>query len=200
MKIWPGVAAVLLATLSTFSHAGDAAAGKVKSATCAGCHGVEGKAQLPENPNLAGQGEKYLLKQLKEFSSGARENAVMAGMVSTLSEEDMEDIAAYYASLPAVQGIAKEENLELGQNIFRGGITSAGIAACAGCHGPNGGGNSAAGWPSLAGQNASYLYTTLQHFRAGTRANDPNEMMRSLANRLTNDEIAAVSNYIQGLR
>ena len=94
MKIWPGVAAVLLATLSTFSYAGDPAAGKTKSATCAGCHGTDGKAQLPENPNLAGQGENYLVKQLKEFKSGLRENAVMMPMASTLSDEDMEDIAA----------------------------------------------------------------------------------------------------------
>lgn len=180
--------------------AGDAAAGKTKAATCGACHGVDGKASLPEQPNLAAQGEKYLIKQLQDYKSGARENAIMMPMATNLSDEDMADIAAYYASLPPIEGVSSEDNLTLGESIYRGGITSAGIAACTGCHGPNGQGNPMAGYPRLSGQNSSYVYTTLQQFRAGTRANDANEVMRSLVHRITNEEIAAVANYVQGLK
>lgn len=190
--------------LSSISQAqsltGDAAAGKEKSATCAACHGSDGKALQPENPNLAGQGSAYLVKQLQDYKSGARDNAIMKGMASPLSEQDMADIAAWFSSLPPVAGVAEDDDtLTLGKNIYRGGITSAGIAACIGCHGPSGKGNPASAYPQLAGQNSSYTYTSLQQFRAGTRANDPNSMMRSLAHRLSNEEIAAVANYIQGL-
>ena len=124
----------------------------------------------------------------------------MAGMAGPLSDEDMADIGAYFESLPAVSGVADESaDLELGKNIYRGGITAAGIPACIGCHGPSGAGNPAAVYPALAGQNSSYVYTSLQQFRAGSRANDPNEMMRMIAHRMSNEEIAAVANYIQGL-
>jgi len=200
MKIWFYAVLVACATFAPLSHAADAAAGKAKSAACAGCHGVDGKALLPEYPNLAGQGAKYLAKQLQEFKSGVRDNAIMMGMAAALSDEDMADIGAFYESLPSAQGVAEEENLQLGENIYRGGITSVNIPACTGCHGPNGQGNPAAGFPALSGQNSSYVYTALQYFRAGTRANDTNAMMRNIAHRLSNDEIAAVSNYVQGLK
>jgi len=198
----PGLAllALFLGSLHNPSFAGDAEAGKAKAAVCAACHGADGKALQAEYPNLAAQGEKYLIKQLQEFKSGVRENALMMPMAANLSDEDMADIAAFYASLPAIQGVASEENLTLGQNIYRGGITSAGIAACIGCHGPTGQGVPLAGFPMLSGQNSSYVYTTLQQFRAGTRANDANEVMRGIAHRITNEEIAAVANYVQGLK
>lgn len=199
MRIWFVAATVLISALSPYAVAGDAASGKTKAAVCAACHGADGKALQAEYPNLAGQGAPYLVKQLMEYKSGVRENAIMLGMAAGLSDTDMEDIAAYYESLPPIQGIAATDTLTLGQSIYRGGITSAGIAACIGCHGPSGRGNPAAKYPHLAGQNSSYVYTTLQNFRGGTRANDPNEMMRSISHRLTNDEIAAVANYIQGL-
>ena len=141
--------------------AGDPAAGETKIATCAGCHGSDGKALLPENPNLAGQHASYLVKQLKEYQSGERVNAIMAGMSATLSEQDIEDISAYYASQAPVAGVADEENLELGQSIYRGGITAAGIPSCSGCHGATGNGNPAAVWPALAGQNAAYVKACL---------------------------------------
>ncbi|MBX2824896.1 MAG: cytochrome c4 [Gammaproteobacteria bacterium] len=198
----PGLAllALFLVSLHGTVFAGDPEAGKAKSAVCAACHGMDGKALLPEYPNLAAQGEKYMIKQLQEFKSGARENALMMPMAANLSDEDMADISAYYASLPAIQGVASEDNLAAGRDIYRGGITSAGIAACIGCHGPNGQGNPMAGFPMLSGQNSSYVYTTLQQFRAGTRANDANEVMRGIAHRITNEEIAAVANYVQGLK
>lgn len=200
MKIWFCATTLLFAALSPLAHAANADAGKSKAAACGACHGADGKALLAENPNLAGQGSKYLIKQLQEFKSGVRENAIMQGMASPLSDEDMADIAAYYESLPPVQGVANTEHLQLGEDIYRGGITSIGIPACSGCHSPTGKGNPAAGYPQLSGQNSSYLYTTLQHFRAGTRANDANGIMRGVAHRLSNEEIAAVSNYIQGLK
>lgn len=178
---------------------GDPAAGKTKAAACAGCHGTDGKALLPAYPNLAGQHASYISKQLKDYQSGARANAIMVGMAAALSEQDVEDISAYYASLAPVTGIANEENLEKGQNIYRGGITAAGIPSCSGCHGASGKGNPAAIWPVLAGQNADYIKLQLELFRSKERGNDPNAMMRSLAERLTDNEIEAVANYIQGL-
>lgn len=179
---------------------GDPAAGKGKAATCSACHGADGKALQAEFPNLAGQGAGYLAKQLADYKSGARANAIMAGMAAALSEQDMADLAAHFASLPAVQGVAEDrEDLKTGESIFRGGITSAKIAACMGCHGPSGNGNPAAKWPRLAGQNAAYTALTLRAFRAGERNNDPNEMMRMVAHRLSDTEIDALANYLQGL-
>lgn len=191
-------ACVLLLFIGS-AHAGDAAAGKEKAVSCQGCHGADGKALLPEYPNLAGQGAAYLVKQLQEFKSGERENAIMYPLASALSDEDMADIAAFYEGLPAIKGVASEENLTAGEAIYRGGITSAGIASCIGCHGPAGKGNPAAGYPALSGQNMGYTVLQLEHFRSGARANDPNGMMRNLAHRLSDAEIAAVANYIQGL-
>ncbi len=195
----PLIASALLLGAAPAMAEGDAAAGKAKAAACAGCHGTDGKALIPEYPNLAGQHASYIAKQLQNYQSGERANAIMAGMSAALSEQDIEDISAYYSSLPPVTGIANEENLELGQNIYRGGITAAGIPACSGCHGAAGNGNPAATWPALAGQNANYTTLQLQHFRSKDRANDPNAMMRSIAERLTDAEIQALANYIQGL-
>jgi len=179
---------------------GDAAAGQAKAALCAACHGPDGKALQAEFPNLAGQGAKYIVKQLKEFKSGARNNAIMLGMVASLSEQDMADLGAHYESLPAADGIAEDrEDLKLGESIYRGGITAASIPACSACHGPSGKGNPAAAWPALAGQSSTYLEQTLKHFRSEERANDPNAMMRTVAKRLSDSEISALANYLQGL-
>lgn len=203
IRIYAAVACVALSASAFFSNpasAADPAAGQARAAVCAGCHGVDGKATQAEYPHLAGQGAAYLLKQLADFKSGARENAIMAPMAMPLSDEDMANIAAFYESLPMIQGVSDEADLTKGQDIYRGGITSAGVPACIGCHGPSGKGNPAAAWPALSGQNASYTYTALQQFRAGTRSNDASSMMRSVAHRMTNEEIAAVANYIQGLK
>lgn len=178
---------------------GDAEAGKASSAICAGCHGANGVSAIAVNPSLAGQGASYLYKQLAEFKSGARENAVMAGMVANLSEDDMHNLAAYYAEMPAPEGTSANENLKLGASIYQGGITSVGVPACMGCHAPTGGGNDAAKFPRLGGQSAEYVATALKNFRSGARANDPGRMMQMVAARMSDAEIAAVANYVQGL-
>jgi len=178
---------------------GDAEAGKAASVTCGACHGANGVAAIKTNPNLAGQGAPYLLKQLMEFKSGARQNAIMQGMVAALDEKAMADLAAYFASQPAAEGVSEADNLELGRNIYQGGISSVGIPACMSCHGPAGAGNDAAKFPRVNGQNAEYTVATLQNFRSGVRANDPNKMMQLVAHRLSDTEIAALANYLQGL-
>lgn len=179
--------------------AGDAAAGKAASATCAGCHGADGKAILPEYPNLAGQHASYIAKQLTAYRDGERENQLMSPMAAALTDQNILDLAAYYAAMEPIKGVASEENLTLGENIYRGGIASADIAACSGCHSPSGKGNPAAAYPVLSGQNQAYLAAQLKLFRSGARNNDPNGMMRALAHRLSDAEIDAVANYAAGL-
>lgn len=179
---------------------GDAAAGQAKAALCGACHGPEGQALQAEFPHLAGQGAKYIVKQLQDFKSGNRNNPIMLGMAAGLSDQDMADLGAHFESLPAAQGIAEDrQDLKLGESIYRGGVTSAGIPACSACHGPSGKGNPAAAWPALAGQSSTYLEQTLKHFRSEERANDSNSMMRLVAKRLSDSEIAALANYLQGL-
>lgn len=200
MKNWFLVAAVAVAWLAGTAHAqGDAAAGQGKSAVCAACHGADGKAIQPAYPNIGGQHASYIAKQLTAYRDGDRVNALMSGQAANLSDQDILDLAAYFAQMPKIEGVSTEENLTLGMNIFRGGITSANVAACAGCHGPIGMGNPAAAWPLLSGQNAQYTADQLRYFRSGERANDPASMMRGVAKRMTDAEIDAVANYIAGL-
>jgi cytochrome c553 len=179
--------------------AGDAAAGQAKSAVCAACHGADGKALQPTYPNLAGQHASYLAKQLTEYRDGDRVNVLMSGQATNLSDQDILDLAAYYSEMPIIANVAAEENLALGEAIYRGGITAQGIAACSACHGPAGLGNPGAVYPVLSGQNTGYTADQLRQWRAGERNNDPNNVMGSLSRRLTDIEIEAVSNYIQGL-
>ena len=179
--------------------AGDAAAGKAKSATCVACHQADGNSTNPEWPKIAGQGAKYLVKQLKDYKSGARVNAVMQGMVAALSEQDMEDLAAYFASQNTTGGFVSEENYELGKRIYQGGNLATGVPACSACHGPAGKGNPAGAMPALGGQHALYTATQLKAFRSKMRANDANGMMRGSARWLSDEEIEAVSEYIGGL-
>jgi len=179
--------------------AGDASAGQSKAAVCAACHGGDGKAIQPAYPNLAGQHALYIAKQLTDYRDGNRVNALMSGQATNLSDEDIQDLAAYYAAMPKIENVAAEENLELGMSIYRGGITSAGVAACAACHGPAGEGNPLAVWPVVSGQNAQYTADQLRYFRSGERANDPAAMMRGVSKRMTDAEIDAVANYISGL-
>ena len=178
---------------------GDAAAGKAAAAVCGSCHGADGKALVPAYPNLGGQHASYIAKQLTEYRGGIRANAIMAGMAAALTDQGILDLAAYYANLDPIKGVSAEENLKTGEDIFRGGVTAVGIPACMGCHSPNGRGNPAAAFPALGGQNAEYIGEQLKLFRSGARANDPGEMMRSIAKRLSDDEIVAVANYISGL-
>ena len=185
---------------SNSSHAaGDAAAGKTKAAACAACHGPDGNSANPEWPNLAGQHADYIYKQLVEFKSGARQNALMMGQVAALSEQDMADLAAYYATLTPTVGEADPAKVELGQNIYRAGNPSSGVSACIACHGPEGAGNPMAKFPSVSGQHATYSVIQLKAFRSGERANDPGQMMRNVAGKMTDAEIEAVAQYMLGL-
>ena len=181
-------------------QAGDISRGEELSGSCAACHGADGNSDNPEWPNIAGQGQRYLFEQLKAYQTGDRENAVMAGQVSDLDEQDMRDLAAYYASLePGVAGGVDPDLRERGEDIYRGGIPDKGVAACIACHGPAGEGMRAAGFPALSGQHATYTAQQLQKYRSGERSTDANRMMRSIAERMSDDEIRAVSSFIEGL-
>ncbi len=154
---------------------------------------------MPTWPKLAGQHEEYLYKQLMDFKSGKRKNAQMSPQVLFLNEQDFADLAAYFAGQTQKPGTADPASVELGKRIFRGGNKDTGVPACTGCHGPAGMGLGLAKFPRLSGQHAAYTEATLKSFRDGTRANDPNAMMRGVAANMTDAEIAAVAQYIQGL-
>jgi len=172
---------------------------------CASCHAADGNSALSVNPVLAGQHADYTLKQLMNFRSlddkpAERINAVMAGMVASLSAGDMRNLAAYFEAQKRKPRVARNPDLaRIGQAIYRGGILAKNVAACAGCHGPNGTGMPAQ-FPRLAGQFPEYTTAQLRAFRSGERANDPNRMMRAVAEKLSDREIAALAEYIAGLR
>lgn len=199
---------LLLLSLSLFLlgspllvHAeGDPAAGQAKAGTCLACHGPDGNSVNPQWPKLAGQHPGYTKKQLVEFQSGEmRRDAMMEPMIANLSEQDMEDLAVFYAIQPRTGGFASEERAELGERIYRGGNLETRVAACIGCHGPRGLGDPLAGFPSLAGQHAAYVVLQLEAFRSGERSNDINGMMQDVARWMTRDEMLAVAEYIAGL-
>jgi cytochrome c553 len=177
----------------------------IAAQVCAACHGADGNSPTSANPSLAGQHPEYLFRQLVHFKpqggrKAERENAVMAGMVAALSEDDMRNVAAYYASQKLKPAAAKDKDLAaLGQRIYRGGVAASGVPACAGCHGPAGAGIPSQ-YPRIAGQFPEYLEAQLKAFRAGTRANDYNGMMRGVTVRLNDREIQAVAEYAAGLR
>lgn len=179
--------------------AGDVSAGKAKSAVCAACHGADGNSPADMYPKLAGQHASYIYKQLVEFKNGKRENPIMTPMAASLSEEDMADLAAFYASKEATPGAVSEDLLELGKQIYRGGNSESGVPACMACHGPNGSGMPAAKWPKLSAQYRAYTEAQLHAFANGERHNDPNGMMRDIASKMTEDEIKAVAAYVSGL-
>lgn len=185
---------------------GDAAnAQGIVNQVCAACHAADGNSQIAVNPKLAGQIPEYLYKQLANFKAAPgkkaeRDDPVMASMVASLSAEDMRNLAVYFAGQAAKPGLAKSKDLvALGQRIYRGGIASEGIAACASCHGPNGAGMPAQ-YPRLSGQFAEYTVAQLKAFRSGARGNDASASMRGVAGRLSDREIEAVADYIAGLR
>jgi len=181
------------------SIAADASAGKQKSQTCAACHGPDGNSSNPAWPKLAGQNSEYLVKQLSDFKSGARKNPQMTTMVANLSKQDIEDLAAYFSSQTTKIGTTSKDQLELGRKIYRAGNADTGVPACMACHGPDGAGNPAAAYPKLSGQHAPYDVKQLKAFRSGDRSNDPNKIMRIVAAHMTDKEISAVADYIQGL-
>jgi cytochrome c553 len=202
--------AILFAT-SFVSHAAeqvkaDPAKGKAISETiCVACHGADGNSMTSANPHLAGQIEPYIYKQLVNFKAAdgkpaARDNAIMAGMVAALSDQDMKDLAAWFSSQKLKPAVAKDQSqIALGQKLWRQGDFKKGIPACAGCHGPAGAGLPAQ-YPRLSGQFPEYTSAQLKAFRAGERANDPERMMRMIADKLSDAEIKAVSEYAAGLR
>ena len=190
----------LLGSATAALAAGDPAAGKAKSAVCVACHNPDGNSTNPTYPKLAGQSADYLTKQLVEFKSGARVNAIMVGMVAALTPQDMEDLSAYFASQQIARGAADPALAPAGEALFRGGNLTSGVSACMACHGATGAGNPAAKFPALAGQHDVYIETQLKAFRAMERANDAGQMMRGVAAKLTDQEIKAVASYIQGLQ
>ncbi len=195
------IAVLAIPLLALSAPEGDAAKGRILAGgACAACHGPDGNSPLPMNPNLAGQHPEYLYKQLRNFKTGERGNPVMMGMVATLSEGDMRDLSVYYASQKSTGLFAKDRDLAAkGQRLFRGGISEKGVAACGGCHSPNGAGMPAQ-YPRIAGQYPEYTAAQLRAFRAEERANDENMMMRNIASRLSDKEITALSEYLAGLR
>jgi cytochrome c553 len=169
------------------------------SGVCAACHGADGNSPLPVNPSLAGQLADYLYKQLRDFKSGARKNPVMAGMVAGLSDADMRNLAAYFAEQKPQPGVARDAvAANAGQTLYRSGNAATGLPACAGCHSPNGVGVPAQ-FPRLKGQHLDYTLTQLKAFRTGERDNDPSSMMRTVAARMSDQEMAAVAEFIAGL-
>ncbi len=171
---------------------------QIVNTVCAACHGVDGNSAITLNPKLAGQHPEYIQKQLTEFKSGKRANAVMSGMAAALSEEDMKNLADYFYSQKATLGAAKENGKgSLGEKIYRGGIAKTNVPACAACHGATGAGLPKQ-FPRVAGQHADYTLAQLKTFRTGERANAP--MMMVIATKMTDAEMAAVADYIQGLR
>ncbi|MFN3987189.1 MAG: c-type cytochrome [Rhodocyclaceae bacterium] len=193
-------------SLQAQDQAADTAKAKqIVETICVACHGIDGNSQLPDNPKLAGQIPEYLYKQLREYKSWdgnppVRENAVMNAMVAGLDDADMKALANYFASQTLQPEAASNlDTIEQGQRIWRGGIADKGVPACAGCHGPAGTGLPAQ-YPRIAGQFPQYTVAQLQHFRDGGRENDPNQMMRMIALKMTDAEMRAVADYAAGLR
>ncbi|UYM18312.1 c-type cytochrome [Endozoicomonas euniceicola] len=180
---------------------GDAEAGKTKVATCTACHGATGISPAPLYPNLAGQGERYLIKQLKEIKSGVRSVPEMAPFVAKLSDQDMEDISAFYAKQTAAKGVADPDKVALGEKLFRFGDAKKAIPACSSCHSPTGQGNFLAGFPQISGQHPAYTAKQLKDYREGVRVNDgDSKTMRMISEKLSNKEVEALASYISGLQ
>ncbi|MFT6750419.1 MAG: cytochrome c553 [Candidatus Azotimanducaceae bacterium] len=191
----------LLSALSISVMAeGNPEQGKSISQACAVCHGADGNSPVGSFPSIAGQQPRYLLKQLKDMKSGDRSAPLMTGQLDAFSEEDLSDLAAYFAGQTRKGGAAKPELVALGETIYRAGIKRKNIAACSACHLPQGEGNNPAGFPALAGQWPEYTEAQLKAFRVGDRHNDGDgRMMRSTAMDLSDTEITAVASYLYGL-
>ncbi|MES9854073.1 MAG: c-type cytochrome [Candidatus Thiodiazotropha sp. L084R] len=182
--------------------AGNAEEGKKNSAVCAGCHGAEGNSPInPVWPKIAGQHPQYIEKQLRDFKAKdpKRSDPMMTPMALPLTDQGIADLAAYFSSLTVKGGVAAADKAKAGERIYRAGNADTGVAACMACHGPSGAGNPQANFPAIAGQHAAYLEKALKDFRGGNRTNDTSNMMQGVVERMTDDEIAEVAQYIQGL-
>lgn len=200
-------AAALLATSGVRAESlvdGDPDAGKSKSTACGACHGANGNSQNPEWPNLAAQHAKYIYQQLQYFKAGERNNVLMNGQAMALSEQDMQDLAAYYESLDASPlAVANAETIRVAERLYRGGDKERGLPACLACHGPDGAGNPGVPYPKINGQHATYTATSLKNYAADdtTRSNTATQqMMTTIAQKLTPQEIDALASYLQGLK
>jgi cytochrome c553 len=200
MKFQPIVLLSALCLSAPAFAEGSAEAGQAKSATCVACHGVDGNSVNPEWPSIAGQHSQYTVKQLKAFKSGARQNPLMSPMAAGLSDADMDDLAAYFSTQTANGLEADASKVAVGQRLYRGGDAEKGVAACGSCHGPSGHGNPTALYPSIRGQHATYVEAQLKAYRSGTRQTDQNQMMRGVVHSMSDEQIAAVAAYVQGLR
>lgn len=183
------------------SAAGDAAAGKNKAAVCGACHGADGNSTGAQFPKLAGQNASYIQAQLANFKSGKRQNPIMSGQAANLSEQDMQDLAAWFSSQTVVTGEADPGQVKQGESLYRNGNKDEGVPACLACHSPDGAGNFPMKVPALAGQHSAYVVAQLQAYAAGTRSTDTNvnKIMETIAGRLTPAEMQAVASYIEGL-
>ena len=198
---WLMAAAVLAVERAAAIPSGDATAGQAKSASCGACHGMDGNSSDAQYPKLAGQHEDYIVRQLENFKSGKRTEPIMAGMAAPLSEQDMHDIGAYFASQRVMPGVADAQLLEQGQRLYRSGDPSRDIPACMACHGITGSGNPGARYPALGGQHAPYLEAKLKAWHDGESWGDDtrSQIMPSMAKKLTAEDIAALASYIEGL-
>ena len=180
---------------------GDATAGQSKVTTCAACHGMDGNPASSQYPKLAGQHESYIARQITLFKAHARDNVIMMGFAAPLSEQDMHDIGAYFASKASLPGVADSKLVARGEALYRGGDAKAGVPACMACHGPDGRGNPGAGYPQLAGQFADYVSAKLKDWHAGkTWGNDDRaKIMPAIAKNLSDEDIAALASYVEGL-
>ena len=197
ITVWVGLCLMSAATVGLAQ--GNPSAGKDKAETCGACHGVDGNGSAPIFPKLASQHAGYLAKQLHDFKDKKRADPTMSALAEPLTDADIADLSAYYAG----QKITIEPgpaNNALGQKIYLTGNLETGVPACTGCHGPDGKGNPQAVFPQVNGQYAAYLEKTLKDFKTGARGNDPNGMMRSIAARLSEEEISAVADYIARLK
>ena len=190
---------ILAASLVTIG-AGNADSGKDKVATCAACHGQDGNSMVGLWPSLAGQNVNYLVRQLQHIKSGKRSIIEMTGLLDNFSTEDLEDIAAFYASQSNTIGQVSADKLELGRKLYYAGSLDKGIPACTACHSPKGKGNAPAGYPLLSGQQPEYIAKALKNYRSGERDNDESsQMMMAIAYKLDDVEIDALSSFIHGL-
>ncbi len=194
-------ALAMLGAAGSAAAAADVAAGKEKATTvCAACHGADGNSVNPQWPNLAGQHASYIVKQLQDLKAGkTRSNALMSPQAAGLSEQDMENVAAYFSQQKVNVGSADKSKVAAGEKIFRAGDKATGVPACMACHAPDGSGNESARFPALASQHAQYVVLQLKAFRDGSRSNDPNKMMRDIASKMTDAQMEAVASYINGL-
>jgi len=196
------VGLMFLYAVSGTALAGDAAAGKAKSAACGGCHGFDGNSPIPAYPKLAGQNEDYIVKQVHDFKANTvRQNPIMFGMVAALSDQDAADIGAYFQA-QSVKDVAAfdETKLAAGREIYKGGNMQTGIPACQACHGPTGGGMAGIGYPQLGGQYVDYTLAQLKAFKDGSRKNDDKNLMRTIVEKMSDEDMAAVANYIASLK